>query len=280
MKPLLYYSDYRAYLKDLVQDRRERGLPASNRWFALKMGINSNAWLTYILQGKRNLNRTAINELCKLLKLNASECRYFDALVQFNQSKSLDDRNRYYDILEAIRSSGSTRTLAGDQYEFYSVWYHSAIRSIIDLYPGFTSFDELGALVSPPITASETKKSVALLERLGLISKDGTGKYHISDKEIVSGPHEKTLAISNFQRETIKLAHEALDRFEKIDRDISTMTVGVSKKAFLSIQKVLQDARKRITEIASEDPDSDRVYHLNFQIFPFSRPLPIRKKGV
>jgi uncharacterized protein (TIGR02147 family) len=148
------------------------------------------------------------------------------------------------------------------------------------MYSDFNDYEKLGAMITPPITALEAKKSVALLERLGLIYKLENGKYHICDKAIVSGPHEKTLAVENYQRETMMLAQESLARFGNAERDISTMTLGISKKAMISIQQLLQDTRRRITEIASEDADSDRVYQLNVQLFPFSKQLPIRRKDV
>ncbi len=279
MKPLFDYTDYRIYLKELISDRHEKGLPASNRWFAQKMGINSNAWLTYVLQGKRNLNKGNIEKLILLLKLKPAEGRFFSALVQFNQAKTINERNLYYQEMEMARKSGATRTLTSDQYEYYSVWYHSAIRSIIDMYPDHEDYEELGSLLTPPITASEAKKSVALLERLGLIVKDDSGRYKIVNKIITSGPHEKALAIANFQRETMKLAQESLDRYTKADRDISTMTLGISENALVKIQSLLQETRSKIAEIASSDLNSDRVFHLNIQLFPFSRQLPVSRNG-
>lgn len=277
-KSILDYTDYRTYLKDYIETRHENGLPASNRWFAQKMGINSNAWLTYVLQGKRNLNQNNIKQLSVLLKLKTVECRYLEALVQFNQAKGIDDRNLFYHEMEAARKSANTRTLSSDQYEFYSVWYHSAIRSIIDMYPDFTGYEELGSYLCPPLKASEAKKSVALLERLGLILKDKNGKYQLENRAITSGAYEKALAITNFQRETMKLAHESLDRFEKSERDISTMTMGISEEALIKVKELLAETRKKITEIVSSDPHSDRVYQLNMQLFPFSKQLSAAKE--
>jgi uncharacterized protein (TIGR02147 family) len=148
------------------------------------------------------------------------------------------------------------------------------------MYPDFKDFDELGSLISPPSTGAETKRSVALLERLGLVIKNEFGRDHITDKVISSGPHEKALAIANFQRETMKMAQESLDRFEKTQRDISTMTIGISDVALIKIQQLLQETRRRIADIAAEDGLSGRVYQLNMQLFPFSKQIPVQKKDV
>ena len=275
MKTLFEYTDYRIYLRDVVEDRRERGLPASNRWFAQMLDINSNAWLTYILQGKRTCSATAADKLSALLKHNANEKRYFDALVRFNQAKSLDGRNESYREMENCRKSAATQVVSSDQYEFYSVWYHSALRSVIDLCPDFGTFEKLGAMLSPTISAAEAKRSVQLLERLDLIRKDTDGRYRLSNSTITTGSHEKALAITNFQRETMKLALEAFDRFPKRERDISTMTIGISQDALVKIKTLLQETRNKIAEIAATDTGSDRVIQINMQAFPFSKPLSI-----
>lgn len=279
MKCILEYNDYRAFLQEYIQFRRENKLPASNRYFAQKLGINSNAWLTYVLQGKRNLNKQVVSQLVVLLKFTASEERFFEALVQFNQAKSIDNRNQWYREMESVRKSSQVRIVSSDQYEFYSVWYHSSVRSIIDMYPDFRDYETLAGLLSPPITASEAKKSVALLERLGLIYKDADGTYRLQDKAISTGVYEKTLAIANFQRETMKLAQESLDRVPKTERDISTMTIGISQDALEKIQVLLQETRRKIAEIATADADSDRVFQLNVQLFPLSKKIPSAERG-
>jgi uncharacterized protein (TIGR02147 family) len=277
MKSIIEYNDYRIFLKEYIQSRREKGLPASNRYFAQKLGINSNAWLTYVLQGKRNLNKQVVSQLTVLMRFTVNEGRYFEALVQFNQAKTIDERNSWYREMESVRKNSQVRIISSDQYEFYSVWYHSSIRSIIDMFPDFKDYETLAGLLSPPITASEAKKSVALLERLELIFKDAEGIYRVRDKTITTGVYEKTLAIANFQRETMKLAQESLDRVQKTERDISTMTIGISKNALEKIQVLLQETRRKIAEIASADVDSDRVFQLNMQLFPLSKKISFRE---
>ncbi|MBD3344146.1 MAG: TIGR02147 family protein [Chitinivibrionales bacterium] len=273
MKRLLEYSDYRSYLADVIADRKQNGLPASNRWFAMKMGINSNAWLTYILQESRNLNAKTAEKLSDILKHTPVEKRFFEILVRYNQAKSLDDRNHWFREMSSIRIAHNIKTLSGDQYDYYSTWYHSVIRSLIDLYPEFQDFTDLARQLSPRITVAETKKSVQLLEKSGLIQKDEKGRYRISDKAITSGPHEKALPIANYQRETMRLAQEALDRYDKSARDITTMTLGISKNGYSRICELLKETRQKIVEIAADDNQADQVYQLNMQLFPFSKTI-------
>jgi uncharacterized protein (TIGR02147 family) len=126
-------------------------------------------------------------------------------------------------------------------------------------------------MVSPPISPSQAEKSVELLKKLGLIEKCSHGSYQVSSKAITSGDLPSfTLAVANFQQETMKLAWEAHDRYPKDKRNISSVTLGISERGVEEITKEIEDFRNKIINIANEDEPADRVYQLNFQFFPMS----------
>jgi uncharacterized protein (TIGR02147 family) len=71
--------------------------------------------------------------------LKKSETAYFEALVSFNQAASFKERDFSFEKLNSIRPSGvrdsDGRRLRQDQYEYFSKWYHAAIRALIDIMP-------------------------------------------------------------------------------------------------------------------------------------------------
>jgi uncharacterized protein (TIGR02147 family) len=273
LKPLTHYTDFRAYLNDWINERKSLGLPGSNRWFAMKMGINSTSWLTSLLKGVKGLSKATSNKLSEILKHSPIEARYFETLVSFNQARSIEDRNKYYRELSALQKIKRISTVRPNQYDFYSAWYHSAVRSLIGIYT-FTSSEKeherLASLVSPPITASQARKSLKLLEELGFVKRNRDGVYELTSSAISSGENTRSLGIANFQQETMRLAQEAMDRFRLNERYIGTSTVGISAKAFDRIKQLLIDTGDRIAEIANADADADRVYQVNLQAFPMS----------
>ena len=272
MKPLVTYTDYRTYLSDMVGHRKAEGLPASNRWFAQKMGINSTSWLTMVVKGRIGLSKVTANKLSGILRHSILETRFFETLVFFNQSRSTEDRNRYYQELCTLAKTKEARLVSKDQYDFYSEWYHSAVRSIIGMY-GFTGdFKKLAAMVIPSITPAQARKSVELLESIKLIVKNKSGGYEIADTAITTGEDVQSLAWANFQPETMRLAQEAMDRFDRTRRYIGTQTVGVSEETFIAIRQLLIDTKNKIAEMANSDQTADRVYQINFQAFPLSQP--------
>jgi uncharacterized protein (TIGR02147 family) len=271
MRPLIEYTDYRVYLKDSLEDRKSAGLPVSNRWFAQKMQVNSTSWLSSLLQGKKNLSKESANKVSSLLKHNPFETRFFETLVFFNQAKTLEKRNFYYQEIVSLKKNISVKKLEPDQYDFYSTWHHSVVRSYIGMHGFDGDYAMLGSMISPPITAAQAKKSVELLLQLGLIAVNDRGEYKLTDHAISTGSEVRSLAVSNFHLETMRLAQEAIDRYHHPERNIAGMTLGISEKSYEKIQALLLETRKKIVEIANNDETADRVYQVNFQTFPLSR---------
>jgi uncharacterized protein (TIGR02147 family) len=63
------------------------------------------------------------------------------------------------------------------------------------------------------------------------------------------------------------------------ERDMSGVTMGITRKAYEQIKKEIVDFRRRIVAIASADDDAEQVYRLNLQLFPLSERLK-KKKGI
>lgn len=274
MKPLTNYTDFRAYLNDWIDERKSQGLPGSNRWFAMKMGINSTSWLTSVVKGIKGLSKATANKLSEILKHSPIEARYFETLVYFNQARTIEERNNYYQELTALQKLKDVRTVKPNQYDFYSAWYHSAVRSIIGMHRFTASekeYERLASMVSPPITSSQARKSLKLLEELGFVKTNGQGVYELTSSAITTGENIRSLGIANFQQETMRLAQEAMDRYPRDERYIGTATVGASAEAFQRIKQVLIDTSNKIAEIANADADADRVYQVNLQAFPMSK---------
>ena len=274
MKPLTNYTDFRAYLNDWVNERKSHGLPGSNRWFAMKMGINSTSWLTSVLKGAKGLSKATANKLSEILRHSPIETRFFETLVSFNQARGIEERNRFYQELNALQKIKEVRTVKPTQYDFYSVWYHSAVRSLIGMHRFTASdkeYDRLASMVSPAITASQARKSLKLLVELGFVRMNADGVYELTSSAITSGENIRSLGIANFQQETMRLAQEAMDRYPRDEQYIGTATVGVSARAFQQIKQVLIDASNKISEIANADADADRVFQVNLQAFPLSK---------
>jgi uncharacterized protein (TIGR02147 family) len=275
--PLKEFSNYREYLEQYIARQRESGVHLTNRRFAELVGVASSSWLTMLLQGKKGLSPETTLALSKLIGHDSWEQEYFDTLVRFNQAKLLDERNRYLEKLNDLRKSRgvtSSVVISDAQHEFYSRWYYTAIRSLIGLYRLGDDYDRIAKMVSPHSTPRQAKKAIKLLVKLKMIQFNGSlNCYELTGQAISTGRHEYSLAIANFQRESMRLGIEALDRYKPGVRDISSVSVGVSAQTAQKIKDEITALRRKIVDMANNDPLADQVVQVNFQVFPLSDPL-------
>jgi uncharacterized protein (TIGR02147 family) len=208
------------------------------------------------------------------MKLSAVESDYFENLVSLNQAKNLQDRNHFFDKLNSIKStvpgSAAIRRIREEQYEFYSKWYLSAIRSLIDMHPFKDDYAWLAKSVYPPIKPKDAKKAVYLLENLDMIEKDEEGYYRIVDKTITAGSEIVRLGLQNFQRQTAELALRAIEEMPREKRNVSGMTMGISRRTYEAICRETEAFQAKLQALAEQDNEADNVYQFNFQLFPIS----------
>ncbi|HKP95230.1 MAG TPA: TIGR02147 family protein [Fibrobacteria bacterium] len=266
------YLDYRKFLQDLYAEKKAKGKFFSYRYLAQKTGLKSAGFFTWVLQGKRNLSPHLVLKFAQAFKLNRQETGYFELLVSYNQARSHEERKHFFDRLICLKRT-SAKLVDSDQYEFYEKWYYSAVRELIGIQPFKDDFAKLARTVVPAITVSEAKKAVELLDRLSLIVRDEDGYYQRKDSTISTGQSWKSLAIANFQIQSFDLGRQALDRFGKAERDMSTMTLSCSQATFDAIRERLKALRLEFAEMAKNDSGADRVLQCNFQVFPLSKPV-------
>jgi len=267
------YTDYRQFLRDVIRYRKSRRLSATNRWFSDQLGIGSSSWLTSLLQGKIGLSLPTAQKLATTLELDEFETRYFTGLVTFTQASTIEQRNDSY--LAMTRELTRQRPYAvgqvsKHQYEFYSKWYYSAVRSLIGMHRLGDDYDRIASMTDPAIRPAQAKKAVKLLLKLGFIRKAADGTYELTGSAISTGPDIQSLAIANFQREMMKLAAQSLERHPRHLRDMSTMTVGISAGSLGKVRAAIEECRRKIEEIANDDEHAHMVFQVNVQAFPLS----------
>ena len=263
------YYEYRDFLRDFYAEKKKAKATFSYRYMAGKVGLHATH-LMRVFQKQRHLVEESIGPFITLCGFNDREAAYFAALVAYNKSRSDQQKRLAWErLLKSM--SVETRALAADQYELFQHWYYGAVRVLLSFHAFRGDFQDLGSRLSPPISATEARKAVRLLEKLGLIAKQEDGAYKLSDQFISTDGGWKTLAVRQFQKETLRLAGESLERHEKGERDISTVTVAVSRKQLPELKERIAEFRKSLLGMVKESPDYDEVYQFNVQLFPLTR---------
>lgn len=271
-RKIFEYLDYRTFLQDYYREKKEAMPAFSLRLFSDKIGFKAKDFISRVMNGEKNLSSESIPKVSHGLRLGKRETEFFEALVHFNQAETTDERNAAFEdmqkVLKVVRFAESQHLLAHYQYQVYSDWRHLVIRSLIGMFGFKGDFAALAKQVHPTISSEEAKKSVELLEACSLIQKDAEGNYTLTQNAITTGDRTSKLAMRGFHQNCLKLGAEAIDRDPPAERNISSLTLGVSKDGYDRIVERINAFRKEIALIANEDSDADKVYQLEFVLFP------------
>jgi uncharacterized protein (TIGR02147 family) len=262
------YLDYRKFLQDFYDAEKKRNSFFSYRYFAIKLKIDSSN-LYKILDGKRHPSATVIQKFITFFNFSKKEGEYFKTLVRFARAKSEKEGQQLFEKLLEFKNVKQIQVQA-NQYEFYQKWYHTAIFSLLYYYDFKGDFKKLADQLTPAITPKQARESVELLEKLGFIAVDRDGKYVHTRKAVTTGESWRSIAIRQYQEDTIKLALHSLNNEPKESRDISTLSVTVTKDTLEEIREITRQYRKSIVNLVDEVEKPDNIYQINVQIFPLT----------
>jgi len=265
------YFDYRKFLADIYSERKAANPVFSYRYIAAKAGFSSAGFFSKILKGTTNISTKSAIAFALLFKLTKQETRYFEILVQFNQAQTHDAKKHFFEQLLSMKQTDG-KNLVPQQYELFSTWYYVVIRELLNFYPFYGDYKELASMVTPQIRESEAKKAIAVLEKLGLVTRSPEGFYEQTDAVISTGESWSSLAIEQFQIATAGLVEQSIQNTPRELRDISTCTVSISEKTLERIRERTKQFRREVLELARGDKFADRIYHLNIHLFPVSHP--------
>jgi uncharacterized protein (TIGR02147 family) len=270
MKNIFEYTNYRTFLKDYYEERKSQE-GYTYRDFSRETGMNSSSWLMHLVRGTKNLSSETTVRIAKALHFSKHETEYFEMLVNFTQVDESEEKNHFFNQMLELKKKLKIIRIGEEQYEYYTKWYYPVIRSLVSKVDWNDDYARLAKRMLPPITQSEAKKSVKLLEKLGFIEKNIAGKWVPKNDVISTGDEVMSLNIVNYHKQVTRLAENAFDRSKKELRDISSLTLGINKEDVVAIKAKIQQFRKEIIEIARSSQNADRVYQLNFHFFPVSK---------
>lgn len=262
------YTDYRFLLKSYYSFQKKQLRSFSYRYFAAKAGVSASV-LKDIIEGRRRLSTAVMKKYAVAMNLTARETEYFSAVVQFVNSKSNSEKNSCFDRMLRLRGNSAIKFIDEGQYDFFRCWYHSAIREMVTLPDFRVDYDWIARRCIPRITASQAKKSIDVMLQLGILRWSEQGKLEVADAVISSEYEMKSFVLRNFHAEMIGLAGEALERFEPGEREISSLTLGLSEKCYERIKERIRLFKQELINMVIEDTsDSETVCQCNFQLFP------------
>lgn len=265
--------DFRKYLEEYQSARQAADKSFTKAFVCAQMGMpNNRGYFQNVIAGRKEVTKTFIERFIWILELDEDESQYFRVLVQFNQSTIERERSLLFDQLIALNHTPQ-RIVDPDAYDYYKKWYPSAIRALLDVEDfrgdgrqgGFTA---LARRLTPPVTPKEAKWAVDLLKRLGLIAEDGAGRWKPTEKVLNAGAYVQSELIKRYQLECLELAKKVVLIRTGEKKNISTMTLSMSKDVRDKIEQKLQKFKSEVNAMVhKDDKPAECVYQFNLQFF-------------
>ena len=207
--------------------------------------------------------------------LDHENARYFCCLVSFSQAPTSAEKAKEYAQLTSFRSYRRAHKLDLAHAAYYGDWYMPVIRELA----AFRDFREEPAWIAeqlvPAITRTQAARALETLMELGLLVRDEQGRLVQADALVSTGPETTGLHIAAFHRAMTSRALESIDLVPKEERDISSLTLGLSRGGLVAFKQRLQRFRRELLELSALE-DAGRC-SAHFQLFPLSRVSEARK---
>jgi uncharacterized protein (TIGR02147 family) len=269
--PVTAYLDFRSYLRDWFRYRREIQPGYSMRSFARNpaLGISSTSFMTNLIKGARNLTQRQRLAFIKALKLEGADAEYFDSLVQFNQAKTLDEKNYFFTHLSRHRGSRA-KLLQEGQHAFFTEWHHSVIWNYLGLQGSEATPARIARHLAEELPPEKIQESLDLLLGMGLIKRTANG-YDISERHLMTDKSVLGQVAKDYHRAFLRLASGALDRYPPEKRQFKVLNFTVSDKGFAAVKQRIEAFLQEVREIVDRDEDMNQVNVLSMQLFPGAR---------
>ena len=268
MKDIVEYTDYRKFIRDYYEERK-RCSAFTWREFARNVGFSSAVYLKYVCEGKKNLSVSAAGSVASAMGLVGFEFEYFVLMVSYAHAKNDKAKRAAFEQRCALAMAHKVRVLGNEEFDYFKSWKNPVIRELASHMPGAKPLD-IARVCKQKISAAEVAETLDFLVKAKLLKKDKSGSYQQTDKAISMGKVDAVpVAAREMQRQMGEFAVGALD-LPLSERDMSGLTMGITRRAYERIKNELAECRRRIMAIVVEDDETERVYRLNMQLFPMS----------
>jgi uncharacterized protein (TIGR02147 family) len=268
---IFHFMDFREFLRSYFEYCKLSEPGFSMRTFLGKIShsLSSSGVLSAIISGKRTLSPGFRLKLAKMMNLKEREARYFNLLVQFNQSKSMEERNQLFRELSRFRES-KAKQVSQSQYGFYSKWHYLVVWCYLGMVRDQRNPNEIARRIWPPLTPPQVEESVRVLLQLGLIRRTANG-YEPTENHVTTEKEVQDLVANHHHKEFIQMATRMLDDVPPEHRQYNTLVFSASRQAFETVKERIEAFQEELREILSHDKDEEMIYALNVQLYPHTR---------
>ncbi len=266
------YLDYRDYLKDAYNHRKEMNPRFSENAFALAAGFgkNSRGYLGLVVKGKRNLTAKSIVGFARALSLPPQEALYFENMVHFCQADTEKEKVYFFDRLKvAAKGQESVPVALLDSHlRFLNEWHLVVLREMVALSDFREDAEWIARRLGGRVSATKAREGLADLLTLGLIARGAEGKLVQSDPVVLYKDTKQNFKNAcNLHKDFAARASAAMvdQPYEK--RAAQLITLSVPAATFEDLRREMQEMTENILKKYGSMPTgTDQVVQMGIQL--------------
>jgi uncharacterized protein (TIGR02147 family) len=271
--PLVFgYTNYRKYLGDFYNARKNSARGYSYRQFGIKAGFSSPNALKNVIEGERNLTPQSVEQFLVALGLDGDEANYFRYLVLMNQAEHDVDKEKFFAKLQEYIPNSRRYELEGDAMEYIQHWLFPVIREMI----GADDFRDDPYWIKRRLRSNADLKDIAsaltFLKRNGFIFKDENGKFAVKDDVILSSDEVRSMAIRGYYRRVIEQSIAMMEEVPVKEREYGALIFNLPEEDVPELKEKLKTFLNDLHKWTLKKSQKDGVViQYLFQMYPQTR---------
>jgi uncharacterized protein (TIGR02147 family) len=267
------YDNPRQFLLDYVATRKEENPRFSLRKWAKEMEMPAHSLLIMILQGRRALTLRQAPFLAKGLNLTSPEKLYFQALIQFENAPTEEEKDLCRLWLSDLNPGGNYRVREIDEYIVIAHWVHMAILAMTDLKNFTGTAEEIHERLNGQVNLLEVRAALERLKSLGL-TKFENGKMLCTYQRVTSRDDVLNRGAREHAKQVAKLAAERIDNIPIDRREFQSFALSVPDSKIKLAKEMIRKFRTQFTDAMDVEP-GDSVFQMNIHFFQLTD-LPLK----
>jgi uncharacterized protein (TIGR02147 family) len=259
-------------LKDRFLQKKSKHPSFSIRAWAKSLELSSHGPLQQILAGKRTLPKKYLPALKRSLGLNQRELDYLGHLIDFEKSKTEEEKSIYLFKMKKLRpKKDEIHILEVENYKYFENPLHSIIRTLMERKDFRAEPKWIQEKLVFKTSINEINEVINRLIELGSIEKKG--KKLIKNKRAIQNKADiPSAGVKRFHERMAKIAAQEVFKQDVNEREYNSMSFNIKKEkvgeAKLRLREFIQDF---ISEFQANPDESELTYQINNQFFKLDK---------
>lgn len=251
--PTEFLSDLLAYYKSTSS--------FSLRARTAKVGACSQALVSQILKGKRQLNKLNLSAMAEVFKLTQLECEYIE--------NKLGPSLRRHD---QIPCDTSVNPRPSPKNHLLTDWLNPYVKDLISLRDFSPEPKKLMALLGGIASAEKIGRSVEFLLREGFWRVTPAGKIVPEDPAVITTNGIASEKIRRFHKKALEIALRGLEAYPVNERKATTVLISVDHEHADELRSLVDSFQQRLLEFIERHPNGcDTLMQVAIHLTPIGR---------